>query len=59
MDLHGGTMANPGSEQVILLLRSDSLALLREYAKKKELTLSKTVQLVVDNFFFDNKCDTF
>ena len=52
-------MANPGSEQVIFLLRSDSLALLREYAKKKELTLSKTVQLVVDNFFFDNKCDTF
>ena len=59
MDLQGGTMANPGSEQVVLLLRADSLALLREYAKKKELTLSKTVQLVVDNFFFDNKCDTF
>lgn len=52
-------MPNPGSEQVVILLRADSLALLRDYAKKKELTLSKTVQLVVDNFFFDNKCDTF
>jgi hypothetical protein len=52
-------MANPGSEQVIVLLRGDSLDLIRQSAKKKGLTLSKMIQFVIDDFYKGNKCDTF
>ena len=55
----GGMMANPGSEQVIVLLRGDSLDLIRQSAKKKGLTLSKMIQFVIDDFYKGNKCDTF
>jgi hypothetical protein len=59
MDLHGGTMANPGSEQVVVLLRGDSLDLIRVSAKKKGLTISKMVQFMVDEYYMSEKCDTF
>lgn len=52
-------MANSGSEQVIVLLRGDSLDLIRQSAKKKGLTVSKMVQFVIDDFYKAEKCDTF
>ena len=52
-------MANPGSEQVIVLLRGDSLDLIRQSAKKKGLTLSKMIQYIVDDFYKEDKCNTF
>ncbi len=52
-------MANPGSEQVVVLLRGDSLDLIRVSAKKKGLTISKMVQFMVDEYYMSEKCDTF
>jgi hypothetical protein len=48
-----------GSEQIVILLRGDSLDLIRQSAKKKGLTLSKMVQFMVDEFYLGEKCDTF
>ena len=52
-------MANPGSEQVVVLLRGDSLDLIKVSAKKKGITISKMVQFMVDEFYMREKCDTF
>ena len=52
-------MANPGGEQVIVLLRGDSLDLIRITAKKKGLTISKMVQFMIDEYYMGEKCDTF
>jgi hypothetical protein len=52
-------MANPGGEQVIVLLRGDSLDLIRISAKKKGLTISKMVQFMIDEYYMGEKCDTF
>jgi len=44
-------MANPGSEQVIVLLRGDSLDLIRASAKSRGFTISKTIQGIIDEFY--------
>lgn len=52
-------MANPGSEQVVVLLRGDSLDLIKLSAKKKGITISKMIQFMIDEFYMSQKCDTF
>lgn len=52
-------MANPGSEQVIVLLRGDSLDMVRASAKSRGITLSKMIQAIIDDFYNGDRCDLF
>lgn len=46
-------MSTAGSEQVIVLLRADTIEKVRSFAKEKGITQSKVIQSILDVYFYE------